>query len=567
MSASRALASYVSCKDEDSWTPLHHAVDGNHLAAARVLVSRGAAVNAANCTGDTPLHLALRWNFSEPALFLLDQPGISIEAQNEDGWTALHEACCSGAAEAVAPLLAKGADVNARCKDGSTPLHKAARCGSKAIVSSLLRAGADLKARDKASPAQLHDGMEPEDVAVDDAIEWSVNGETRQMYESRWQHFVSRTKGKKTVGKLGYKDVPWPAEEGCSAEDLQAILLSGTKAPEEKKKRLKAELLRWHPDKFTGHFAHYFAESDRQRILARTYAQYPQLGLSTTPFVIPSVKTYAALTKPYEIPSKQYDADYNESKAYGSKNSTARSQYQTDTGYLWLSSTGTSTIVGYWNLVAREVVPSDLSLLQTAKLLAHLNVAAYDAQIVAFYQKYTYQVWRPITGIRQGSFSNEADPTWTPLVVTPFHPDYPSTHSVASGVAQTVLTRWLGTDNATYTITAEDGKAPPRTFTSLSDGALDSAKSRIYVGAHWPLAIYDGLTLGNKVADYVFSNLDSTVGWSSVTSNHAGHGSSASAPASAPQGSNTAAAIASAPAPGAVTSASVGRRLLAADLS
>ncbi len=46
-----------------------------------------------------------------------------------------------------------------------------------------------------------------------------------------------------------------------------------------------------------------------------------------------------------------------------------------------------------------------------------------------------------------------------------------------------------------------------------------------------------------------------------------GHGSSASAPASAPQGSNTAAAIASAPAPGAVTSASVGRRLLAADLS
>lgn len=23
---------------------------------------------------------------------------------------------------------------------------------------------------------------------------------------------------------------------------------------------------------------------------------------------------------------------------------------------------------------------------------------------------------------RQGSYSNEADPTWTPLVVTPFHP-------------------------------------------------------------------------------------------------------------------------------------------------
>ncbi|CAL8470656.1 g10198 [Coccomyxa elongata] len=298
-----------------------------------------------------------------------------------------------------------------------------------------------------------------------------------------------------------------------------------------------------------------------QYVPNQTYAQYPQLGLNTTTFVLPSVKTYAALTKPYEIPSKQYNADYNETKAYGSKNSTVRSQYQTDTGLLWLSSTGTSTIIGYWNLVARQVVPADLSLLDTAKLLAHLNVAAYDAQIVAFYQKFTYQVWRPITAIRQGDYSNAADPTWTPLVVTPFHPDYPSTHSVASGVAQTVLTRWLGTDNATYTVTAEDGKAPPRTFTSFSDGALDSAKSRIYVGAHFPLAIYDGVTLGNKIADYVFGNLDSTVGWSSVK-HHAGQGSLASAPAAAPQASKPVAA-ASAPAPGSVTAASVGRHLLA----
>lgn len=44
---------------------------------------------------------------------------------------------------------------------------------------------------------------------------------------------------------------------------------------------------------------------------------------------------------------------------------------------------GTSTIVGYWNLIAREVVPADLSLLKTAKLLAHLNVASYDAQVSA----------------------------------------------------------------------------------------------------------------------------------------------------------------------------------------
>ena len=45
---------------------------------------------------------------------------------------------------------------------------------------------------------------------------------------------------------------------------------------------------------------------------------------------------------------------------------------------------------------------------------------------------------------------------------------------------------------------------------------------RIYVGAHFPLAIHDGLTLGDKVAEYVFTNLDSTVGWSSVTNSQSG---------------------------------------------
>lgn len=49
------------------------------------------------------------------------------------------------------------------------------------------------------------------------------------MYESRWLHFVGKAKGKKALGKLLYTDVPWPAEEGTSAEELVAVLLSGAK--------------------------------------------------------------------------------------------------------------------------------------------------------------------------------------------------------------------------------------------------------------------------------------------------------------------------------------------------
>ncbi len=79
--ASADLARHISCEDEDSWTPLHHAVDGNHMAAAMLLVSCSADVNAANGASDTPLHLALRWSFVETASFLLAQPGICVDAQ------------------------------------------------------------------------------------------------------------------------------------------------------------------------------------------------------------------------------------------------------------------------------------------------------------------------------------------------------------------------------------------------------------------------------------------------------------------------------------------------------
>ena len=76
--------------------------------------------------------------------------------QNEDKWTALHEACCSGLAEVLSLLLARGADVHARCADGATPLHKAAHSGCRPIIKALLAAGADIAAEDKASNLHTH---------------------------------------------------------------------------------------------------------------------------------------------------------------------------------------------------------------------------------------------------------------------------------------------------------------------------------------------------------------------------------------------------------------------------
>lgn len=56
---------------------------------------------------------------------------------------ALHRAIDGANAEAVAALLASGADPNAKNEHGDTPLHRAAEKGLMEIVSALIEAGAD----------------------------------------------------------------------------------------------------------------------------------------------------------------------------------------------------------------------------------------------------------------------------------------------------------------------------------------------------------------------------------------------------------------------------------------
>lgn len=47
---------FVTLQD---WTPLHSAVSAGHTAIVQALISGGADVNAANSSGQTPLHYAV----------------------------------------------------------------------------------------------------------------------------------------------------------------------------------------------------------------------------------------------------------------------------------------------------------------------------------------------------------------------------------------------------------------------------------------------------------------------------------------------------------------------------
>jgi len=152
---------------------------------------------------------------------------------------------------------------------------------------------------------------------------------------------------------------------------------------------------------------------------------------------------------------------------------------------------------------------NDLSLLEKAHLLALMNIAEADAIICCWQAKYTYVFWRPVTAIRladmDGNDATVADPTWTPLLITPAHPEYPSGHSTASGASSVVLAAFFG-DNNDFSVTSEFTPGVTRYFSSFSGAELEVRDARVFGGIHFRTACIDGQALGKRVAAYALAN-------------------------------------------------------------
>jgi hypothetical protein len=230
-----------------------------------------------------------------------------------------------------------------------------------------------------------------------------------------------------------------------------------------------------------------------------------------TPFAI----TTADQFMPNNIPaldSPEYAAAFAEVKEIGSATSATRTQDQTDIALFWANGAGTATPPGHLNVLAQIVAEKEgLSLSQNARLFALLNVALADAAIMCWETKYATDFWRPITGIRaadtDGNDATEADPLWTPLVVTPPFPSYSSGHSSFSGAAASVLIEFFGTDAVVFTLPSEHPLVGDRHYTSFTEAAQESADSRLYGGIHWRFDNEDGLSSGTALGQFVSSTI------------------------------------------------------------
>lgn len=246
----------------------------------------------------------------------------------------------------------------------------------------------------------------------------------------------------------------------------------------------------------------------------QTFVVFPQLN-STRPFLITGPQAYDTYGGPSLVGTAAYDKEVAEVRSVGKNDSATRTPYQTETARFWDDLPSTSGIGGHWCNVSIAALPTTTSALDTAKLLAAIGVAQYDASIAVWYLKFKYLFWRPITAIRRGDGTNVADPTWTSLLVAPTHPEYPSGHSGTSGASAAVLAAYLGLASVSQklernvTVGTQGWNYAPRTYDNLDSIGKENGDGRVFGGVHFRKSADDALDLGYKVGSYVWKNFDS----------------------------------------------------------
>jgi vanadium chloroperoxidase len=223
---------------------------------------------------------------------------------------------------------------------------------------------------------------------------------------------------------------------------------------------------------------------------------------------------------------------------------TSRTLDETMAGIYWGfdGAVGLGTPPRLYNQIVREIAKSkNNTVAQNARLFALINTAIADAGILAWEQKYVYDYWRPVTGIREhgGSLGPEeeenttidvaADPWWLPLGApltnaigknfTPPFPAYPSGHATFGAAALHITRRFYGTGandtnpdkhfqdaaGGDMPFVSEEfngenqdntGTVRPRHARVFKNGLWrmieENSRSRVFTGVHW---VFDGFAV------------------------------------------------------------------------
>jgi hypothetical protein len=195
---------------------------------------------------------------------------------------------------------------------------------------------------------------------------------------------------------------------------------------------------------------------------------------------------------PPALDSRRYKRDAAEVEATGSATSTQRTPEQTLIAQFFAAHPAFQFASAYREISERE----QLSGLQSARLMAMGSVAGADASIACFDAKYTYLAWRPVFAI----------PGFTPLLPTPAHPEYPSSHSCLTFSQSVVFERFLGTRHIDLDLPGTSPAMPVRHYATSDDLRREIANARVWGGLHFRFSTEVGGDLGTRVANWALAH-------------------------------------------------------------
>ncbi len=153
----------VDATNKHGRTALHGAASWGDVNAVSLLIEHGAGVNVADVKNRTPLDLVAERDRRKIVDLLVSKGAKTVEerlgertpteishgagdnARNTGGReTPLHQAVYKGDIEAIKSLIAQGVDINAKDRNNETPLGAAVYRGQKQIVALLLSHGVEL---------------------------------------------------------------------------------------------------------------------------------------------------------------------------------------------------------------------------------------------------------------------------------------------------------------------------------------------------------------------------------------------------------------------------------------
>ena len=254
------------------------------------------------------------------------------------------------------------------------------------------------------------------------------------------------------------------------------------------------------------------ANDGRNDVITYMPGSGPGVWVPTPPGFLPATTAFLARVAPFtmnspsqfrpsgppRLRSRRWTADYNEVKALGAKDASARTTEQTATALFWQPLAGT-----VWPATIRRLAREQLlDLKSSARFQAAAFAAFADGLIACWDAKFHFNFWRPVTAIQKGDTDRnrrtEADPAWEPLADTPNFPEYPSGHACATAAVAHTIEDFFQYDVSIPVRNVVTGEE--RFYRRATEVVDEVVEARMLLGIHFRSADEDGADIGWKIA-------------------------------------------------------------------